>query len=363
MKTANSFVISLVVLLAGCASPGTPQPPSLHLPRPVSDLQAQRVGDNVQLRWTMPGDTTDGLALQGQRKVTVCRRVGAGVCSQVQSFPEMPKAKIEIEDALPSAVVKSAPDLLTYEVEVMNAAGRSAGASNPAYAASGAAPALVSGVRVTVTEHGVVLSWDQAVDTGAEILLRRERSQGATATPAAKKSTNPLAPKSEPDVQLLRVHTDAGGTLDASAVFGEQYAYTVQRVRKLTLGGQGIELRSEASAAVNVDMRDTFPPEAPQGLAIAAPLRAADGSYAVDLSWEANVEPDLAGYFVYRRDARRDTGTQAAAVRMNAQILPSPAFHDAAIMAGHTYAYSVSAVDKSGNESTRSAESTEEIPQ
>ncbi len=308
----------------------------------------------------MPGDTTDGLAIQGQRKVTVCRRMGAGVCAQVQSFPEMPKARIAIEDALPPDVVKGSPDLLTYEVEVLNDAGRSAGASNPAYAASGAAPAPVSGVHADVTEHGVMLSWEQSPDTSAEILLRRERSQGATAkAPAAKKSTNPLAPKSEPNVQMLRVHTDAGGTLDASAVFGEQYIYTVQRVRKMTLGGQSVEVRSEASTAVHVDVRDTFPPQVPQGLAVADPMRAADGSYAADLSWEANTEPDLAGYFVYRRDV----STQVPAARLNAQILPVPAFHDAAMMAGHTYTYSVSAIDKSGNESTRSAEATEEIPQ
>src|SRR5580698_546706 len=118
MKTSNPFtilfaVLSFAAMLAGCASPGSPQPPSLHLPRPVSDLKAQRVGDSVQLRWTMPGDTTDGLALDGQRKVTVCRRVGAGVCAQVQSFPEMPKAKIAIEDALPPVLVKGTPELLT----------------------------------------------------------------------------------------------------------------------------------------------------------------------------------------------------------------------------------------------------------
>ncbi len=79
----------------------------------------------------------------------------------------------------------------------------------------------------------------------------------------------------------------------------------------------------------------------------------------LDLSWEANAEPDLAGYFVYRRDV----GTQAPAARLNAQPLPAPAFHDASIVAGHTYIYSVTAVDKSGNESKHSAESMVEIPQ
>ncbi len=176
----DSLCCCYSVASAGCASPGAPQPPSLHLPRPVSDLQAQRVGDSVQLRWTMPGETTDGLELTGQRKVAVCRRVGAGVCEQVQSFPEMPKAKVAIEDALPPAVVKGSPELLTYEVQVMSPAGRSAGASNPAYTASGVAPAPVSGLQAAVTEQGVVLSWQQSPDTAAEILLRRESLQSAT---------------------------------------------------------------------------------------------------------------------------------------------------------------------------------------
>jgi hypothetical protein len=356
----------LGVAMCGCASPGAPQPPSLHLPRPVGNLQAQRVGDSVQLRWTMPNDTTDGQDLTGQRKVTVCRRVGAGVCEQVQSLAEMPAAKVAIVDALPPELVQGSPELLTYEVEVLSTAGRSAGASNPAYSASGAAPLPVSGVQAAVVEQGVVLSWQQAPDTGAEILLRRGRFRGATAASATKQSAgqkNPLAPQSEPDVQMLRVHADNGGTLDASAVFGEQYAYTVQRVKQIALAGQSVEIRSEPSAAVNVDVRDVFPPQPPQGLAASDPVRGADGSYAVDLSWEANAETDLAGYFVYRREARRDAGTQAPAVRMNAQLLPAPAFHDASILAGHTYAYAVTAVDKSGNESKQSAESIEEIPQ
>jgi hypothetical protein len=207
-----------------------------------------------------------------------------------------------------------------------------------------------------VTEQGVVLSWNQSTDAGAEILLRREHLQAA---PAAKKSVSPMAPQSEPDVQMLRVHADAGGTLDASAVFGEQYAYTVQRMKQLALSGQALELCSEPSVVANVDVRDVFPPQAPQGLAAAEPMRAADGSLAVDLSWEANAEPDLAGYFVYRRD----TGAQTAAARVNAQMLPAPAFHDTAILAGHTYEYSVAAVDKSGNESKPGATITEEIPQ
>jgi hypothetical protein len=344
-----------LVFLAGCASPGTPQPPSLHLPRPVSDLQAQRVGNSVQLRWTMPGDTTDKLVLDGQKKVTVCRRVGTGVCTQVQGFPEMPKAKIAVEDVLPPELLHAAPQLLTYEVQVMNTAGRSAGASNPAYAASGAAPAAMSGLHAEVTQRGVVLRWEQA---GDEILVRREHLHAGNAA-QPKKSANPLAPPSEPDVQMLRVHADAGGTLDASVVFGESYAYTAQRVRKLMLAGQSVEVRSELSDVVNVDVRDVFPPKPPEGLALAEPVRAADGSYAIDISWEANSELDLAGYVVYRRDMSALTPV----MRVNTQLTPTPALHDAGLLAGHAYVYSVSAVDKSGNESKHIAVVEADIPQ
>ncbi len=348
LKTAATYAALSVALVfaAGCASPGSPQPPSLNLPRPVNDLRAQRVGDGVRLQWTMPAETTDGRLLTGQKKVTLCRRLAAGVCEQVKSLSEMPKAAVAVEDALPAAMLKDPAQLLTYEVQVLNAVERSAGASNLALAASGAAPSLVMGLQVSVTEPGVVLRWNQAADAGAEILLRRERVQVA-APAAAKKSANPLAPKVEPTEQMLRVRTDAGGTVDESAVFGEEYRYSAQRVKRLTLVGQDLDVRSEPNAPVQVAMRDVFPPKAPQGLAAAEPVRAADGSYAVDLSWEANTEGDLAGYSVYRRDA------QGAEQRVSIHVLPVPAFHDEGLHAGSSYTYSVSAVDKSGNESRR----------
>jgi hypothetical protein len=293
---------------------------------------------------------------------------------------EMPRAQVSKLDDLTGELLKAAPSLLTYEVEVLNAAGRSAGASNAAYAASGAAPAAATELRAEVTEAGVVLRWKPAAEPGAEVMLRRERVNA----PAAKAGRNPLGAPSEPDVQMLRARKDEGGTLDASAVFGEQYAYTAQRVKLLTLGGQSVELRSEQSAAVNVDVKDVFPPKVPTGLVASVPMRAADGSYAVDLSWDANTEADLAGYVVYRTDislyVESDlTGNYANREEINDPIddtkqsgwglqplkrqVQTPAYHDTEADAGRVYMYRVSAVDKSGNESGRSAAVQVVIPQ
>jgi len=344
-----------VLLAAGCASPGVPQPPSLHLPKPVGDLQAQRVGDAVELRWTMPATTTDGLVLAGQSSVTVCRSAGVVVCLPVQRFTAMPKARVEIADQLPAELLQQAPQVVRYEVQVCNAAGRSAGASNAAYTASGIAPMPVSGVKARLVAHGVELSWQKSDDANAQILVVRRLMESKTAKTKTEAAPNPLAEK-QPMVEILRAREDAGGTVDAGAIVGNEYEYTVQRVHVVTLDSRAIETRSDPSEPVNVEMRDVFPPVAPHGLTLAVPVRGADGNYGVDLAWEANTEADLGGYIVYRRDG------SDPAMPLTAQPLTAPAFHDAGLIAGHKYAYSISAMDKSGNESARSSAQTINIP-
>jgi fibronectin type 3 domain-containing protein len=70
-----------------------------------------------------------------------------------------------------------------------------------------------------------------------------------------------------------------------------------------------------------------------------------------------NSEPDLGGYFLYRRTQ----GTEPQ--RLNSEPVKSPAFRDPNIVAGERYFYSVSAVDLRGNESARSQEASEAVPQ
>jgi fibronectin type 3 domain-containing protein len=66
----------------------------------------------------------------------------------------------------------------------------------------------------------------------------------------------------------------------------------------------------------------------------------------VDLSWSINVENDLAGYRVYRSETRGERGQL-----LQAELVSSPAFRDSSVESGHRYWYSVTAVDRAGNES------------
>jgi fibronectin type 3 domain-containing protein len=112
---------------------------------------------------------------------------------------------------------------------------------------------------------------------------------------------------------------------------------------------------------VRVEARDIFPPAVPTGLAAVA-TTSENGAgntpqYAIDLSWQPVTDTDLAGYVVYRREG--DGGWQRISPT---GPLVAPAFHDSQVQPGHSYRYAVSAIDQSGNESARSAETEESVP-
>ena len=77
----------------------------------------------------------------------------------------------------------------------------------------------------------------------------------------------------------------------------------------------------------------------------------------IDLLWAPVTDADLAGYNVYRRE------NEARAAKINGDLVKTPAFRDTAVTPGKSYAYSVSAVDERGNESPRSEEASETVPQ
>jgi fibronectin type 3 domain-containing protein len=121
--------------------------------------------------------------------------------------------------------------------------------------------------------------------------------------------------------------------------------------------GKTVELPGEVSAPIRVAALDVFPPSAPVGLAAVATGAADATAASIDLSWQADAETDVAGYRVYRREGaewRRISGDQPVV---------GPAFHDTDVQAGHTYVYAVTAVDTRGNESQRSAEASDSVPQ
>jgi hypothetical protein len=349
--------------IAGCGTPGAPQPPSLKLPERVSDLTASRAGNAVTLHWTMPKKTTDHLLIHGPVKVVICRRERPENCQPAGEVDRDPGTESEFADKLPASLTTGHPRQLTYSIELKSQKGRSAGPSNPAVVLAGAVPGAVSGLSAEVRADGVALRWTSSETTA----VRLHRKLLSAPAPQKKPKTGPMAAPEEPLLRDLLAEPPAAGqaqgapgALDRTAHFGEVYEYTAQRIVRVSAEGSGgsntLELAGEISAPVRVEVVDTFPPAIPQGLA--AVLVAEEKT--IDLSWEPDSEPDLAGYFVYRSEIGGADGTWSRI--SGGQPLTTPAYRDAAIVPGHDYRYAVTAIDLTGHESSRSVEMRESVP-
>ena len=337
---------AFAALLAGCASPGPARPPSLQLPRTVTDLTAGREGNQVTLRWTTPDKTTDGLRVQPPLTAEICRELHSSTCKVVKRLSVNSGASEAIL-VLPQDLTTGPAELLGYRVQILNNKGRSAGPSKPAFTVAGAAPPAVESLRGRPAREGAVIEWKPEADTAT---VELDRTLVQPAQPAAKKNAAKkpldLTPSAPTEVHLKAGGAiDSGGTIDPTAQRGATYRYTAQRASTVTLEGHSLQLRSAPSPAITVVMRDTFPPKTPTGLA------AVPGDHAIDLSWDPNTEPDLAGYLVYRQAVPDGTRTQ-----LTPAPIPAPAFSDHTAQPGQTYLYSVVAVDSSGNQSAASAE-------
>src|SRR5262245_50262640 len=107
----------LIALMAciGCGVAGVPQPPSLDLPQPATDLRAVRKGNAVFLFWTIPNITTDNLPVRHLGETKICRNTGTATtdCASVvgrvpppaSGKPKEPTARANYTDVLPADVL------------------------------------------------------------------------------------------------------------------------------------------------------------------------------------------------------------------------------------------------------------------
>jgi hypothetical protein len=341
---AMPLAFCIVVAVAGCASPGLPRPPSLNLPEPARDLIAKRIGDTVELQFTIPSRSTDKLPLRGSPfSALFCRELDHQVCLPIPSSRTTISKRDGLfiwTDTLPSKLTQTRTQTLGYRVEILNPLGRSAGYSSPAFTATGAAPPPVEGFRAEGSRLGIVLGWNlNAVDVG-DVMLQREDLG------------------SKPDIhQLVPPNSMAtSNLLDTTVKPGKPYRYIASRRLSVQLGGRAIEILSAPSQDVELTLQPIYPPLAPTGLDTAAYFSTTNPSlYVVDLIWQPVDEPKvivpLAGYNLYRESLDSAGHPLAPRIRLNKLPITQPSFHDTTADTTARYRYTVTAIDAKGNES------------
>jgi hypothetical protein len=360
----NFALLFSIVLLAvgGCGAPGEPTPPSPPIPTAITDLSARQDGDGVQLTFTLPSKTVSGDRLEQPPAVEVHRgslkpdgSPDAKSFRVVQTIPGVmvehyrSEEHIQVVDPVPPEQGRAHPNGLAYRVRTRASRRRASGESNTVMIHMLPVAERIPSLQSHVTETVIELSWPAPTRTSAgdplgpivEYHVYRGEIDPASAEAAAKNLTQ--AEWKSPLSLLGRSPTGNYG--DGSFEFEKTYVYTVRTV--ISQGGASIE--SGDSAPAVVAPHDIFPPAVPQGLVAALIGESPGHAPEVDLSWSINTEPDLAGYRLYRSEQQSTPGEL-----VTPDLLLSPAYRDTSVQPGHHYWYSVTAVDRSGNESAHS---------
>lgn len=200
-------------------------------------------------------------------------------------------------------------------------------------------------LRIAYTESSLALSWAPSADA--------RPAAPAPADPALLPARPVVPPPAPTGYQVFEVRPETEPpadpfslvlpsaltpqplavtehTIPGAVRFGEERCFVVRPVDLVT----GVVTVGRASAPACVTPVDTFPPAPPVRLAAIA------GAGVINLIWEPNSEPDLAGYIVLRGTAPGDT-LQA--------LTPAPiretTYRDQSVAAGVRYVYAVVAVD------------------
>jgi hypothetical protein len=366
------FVVSIFLISAGCGAPGEPVPPTPVVPVAVKDLEVHQAGDGGELSFTLPLNSISGERLAAPPAVEILRGAvkpdGSADAKSFRVVYTIPGAMVEnyradgrvrFNDPIAPEETKAHPGgTVAYLVRTRASQKRASGDSNAVVVRVFPVPAAIASVEARLTESGVELTWTEPSGTSAGgpinaitsyRIYRSEIHPSDVASP-----TQGLPPGKLESRATLLSSSETNSYRDASTVFDHTYAYTVRSVIRV----DGNDLESSDSPPVIVTPRDIFPPSVPQGLVAALLPGAAAGTVVVGLSWSINVETDLAGYRVYRSEQE---GTRGQLVTPD--LLPTPAVRDTSVEPGHRYWYSVTSVDRAGNESAPSAPVVVEVTQ
>jgi hypothetical protein len=371
------FSIFAVAFLIGCGVPGEPVERKPPIPTAVTDLAATQQGDNVILTFTFPKDSVEGRELKQPPAIEIFRDfepvAASSTPTSASAVPANPtllvtipsamvpqfdtRRQIRYEDTLkPEDFIQHPDTQAVYMVRTRTSPKKVSANSNAAILRVAPAPDPIADLKTEITHQGVILTWTPpqktAVGPAPPIALyrifRREIPQGTAPVPTAgalpARSPNPSVPIDETATPPFR---------DTQIQFGKTYRYTVRSVAQYP----DLQIESLDSPSIEVTPLDTFPPAAPQGLVVVlVPAQGATPAY-LDLSWSISAENDIAGYNIYRSEQEGAPGQ-----KQNPDLLRTPAFRDMNIVPGHRYFYTVTAVDRVGNESPASAAASGEVP-
>ena len=360
----------LSVSAIGCAAPGEPYERKPPTPVAITDLTAVQTGSEVQLTFTLPQQAVDRRPLQELPTIEIYRDFFKPPApgEPAPKAPASPTLLVTIPSAMEDRYFaqghvhftdmfraqdfeKHPDSLAVYAVRTAISEKKPSANSNIAWVHVFAPFDAIADLATQVTHAAIILNWTPPARTLAASTpsigvyhIYRGVPDPSAAPGDASKLKSPLAKIADALAPPFQ---------DTQFEFGASYVYSVRSVAQYP----DASVESSDSNLAVVTPRDTFPPAAPQELIVVFVPAQGDAAAHLELSWAISPETDVAGYNVYRSEQE---GTQGS--RVNTDLLLTPAFRDMNTQPGHRYFYTVTAVDRAGNESPASVAASGGVP-
>lgn len=408
-------ILALSAAIASCGKKGPPLPPLHLVPAAPTDIAPRRVGDTMLIRFTLPSTNANGpgpvdldrveiyavtaapgtLVPPNRDLLTKKYLVGSIAVRPApvegEPAPEpgagkdarpLPGEAVTFIEQLTAEKLKPAPLPVEPPAAVGAAAPGAAapGAATPGAAAPGAVPDTVARriyairgmsrrgrpgqaaerISLPLTPPPAPVSALAAAFTEKAVTLKWTPPAAATGAPAPAAETTPPA---APPTLVFNVYKGAdvanptAAPLNAAPLAEPSFEQPVSEagvehcfaVRTAERRG-AVLVESEPSGPHCLTPRDIFAPAAPTG------FNGVPNPGAIDLRWDPNTEPDLAGYVVLRGEAPGDT-LQA----LTAEPIREARYSDTTAKPGVRYVYAVVAVDKAKPPNTSAQSARVEI--
>jgi hypothetical protein len=375
-KRLRVYLVGLAVLLPGCGHRGDPRPPLRKTPPAPGEFRVAQRGDAIELSARTPAASVDNVPYAGLT-LEFLYTTGQGDMEKTGA-----RLTVKAEPGGRGTVTLPLPrpgTILRAAVRALAGGNKGAKAATTTLVARAVVEAPHD-LTASLGDEGVTLGWlgpkpeplpspsptppPAGLATGGrspggtpQADATHGKPSGAlaapagTAAPAPAAETGAAAPAApKPRANGFLVYRRVGSAryedpleseplerrrfLDASVPLGASACYVVRAA-----AATSPLVESAPSNEVCLETRDITPPAAPAGLVI---LPRPEG---LELLWSPSREEDLAGYRVYRALAGEAPARLAELPAAEASYL------DATAEKGRRYAYSLTAFDRTGNES------------
>lgn len=343
-KRLTCLIVLALITFAGlsCGKRKPPLPPIERVDQRAEMSGFQR-GNKVLLSWKMPARNAKDDDVLNISRIDVYRIADlltspltlseAEFSSRAVVIASIPVEKDDFAlktmtyaDTLEFA---SQPVRLRYAIRFVNSSGQRAAFSNFLIVEPTARIAdKPADLALQTSQESISLSWNEP---SANV-------DGTTPVNLIGYNVYRSTKKDEPAKLLNKTPISDTNYKDRFFDFGSTYYYFV---RSVSIGTNAEPTESGETNIVEITPKDIFPPNAPEGLTVAA------STNSIAIFFAVNTENDIAGYTIYRsEDAEKP---KAEWNKLTPELIKTNTFQDTTAESGKRYFYYVTATDLRGN--------------